>query len=429
MRARRIRQVSGAGAPSWDVQTGIGPSGRIALSTTEETPALGLPPAHLEFGAALAVYGNTVMASMPALGNWIGRVAILTRDSSGNWIRTGMLDAADGQAGGTSEPAHRVTNRNNRVVVTTSFTAALTSGDLQAVQICPKADLHTHGFANSDRDYLREKTGRDIAPISAPLKSMDEMHAWSKANLADLFDGPQGRVLWVEASFVRALKDGLTRIEFGDDVWMVTQGLGTPSDLVESITSIRAQVAPQVEWIPQLGLSRHCKLEWLQDWMAPWLELGFHRTLDLSGDELAQPIDLFKPLYRAAKAKGMRLKAHVGEWGTPEDVQHAVEVLELDEVQHGIAAVSSKPVMRFLADNRIRVNVCPTSNIMLGRVDDLRSHPIRAMYDAGVKVTVNTDDALVFGKTLSEEFLGLYQVGLFTAAELDQIRLNALTDQ
>jgi adenosine deaminase len=162
--------------------------------------------------------------------------------------------------------------------------------------------------------------------------------------------------------------------------------------------------------------------------MVPWLELGFHRTLDLSGDELAQPIEVFKPLYRAAKAKGMRLKAHVGEWGTAEDVQHAVEVLELDEVQHGIAAASSKSVMRFLADNRIRLNVCPTSNILLGRVKDLRSHPIRALYDAGVIVTVNTDDALVFGKTLSEEFLGLFRAGVFTAPELDEIRLNGLTD-
>jgi hypothetical protein len=310
----------------------------------------------------------------------------------------------------------------------TSFSAALSTGDLQTIRACAKADLHTHGGANSDRDYIRERTGRDIAPLSVPIKSMDEMHAWSKANLAELFNGRQGRDLWIEASFVRALKDGLTGIEFGDDVWMVTQGLGSPQDLVESITRIHTRVAPNVEWIPQLSLSRHCKLQWLRDWMAPWLEFGFHKTLDLSGDELAQPIEVFKPLYRAAKAKGMRLKAHVGEWGTAEDVQHAVEVLELDEVQHGIAAAGSKSVMRFLADHRIRLNICPTSNILLGRVESLTGHPIRKLYDAGVKVTVNTDDALVFGKCLSEEFLGLFQAGLFTADELDEIRCNALND-
>jgi adenosine deaminase len=58
----------------------------------------------------------------------------------------------------------------------------------------------------------------------------------------------------------------------------------------------------------------------------------------------------------------------------------------------------------------------------LGRVARLKDHPIRKLFDAGVKVTVNTDDALVFGVGVSEEFLGLYQAGVFTAAELDVIR-------
>jgi adenosine deaminase len=304
----------------------------------------------------------------------------------------------------------------------TSFTDALMSADIGAVRACSKADLHTHGWANSDRAYLAEKTGRDIAPVATPLASMDAMHAWVQTNIGSLFDGHAGRLLGIEATFTRARKDGLTRIEFGDDVWMITQGIGSSQELVDSIAQIHARMAPQVEWIPQLGLSRHCQVHWLQEWMAPWLELGFHKVLDLSGDELAQPIEVFRPLYRAAKSKGMRLKAHVGEWGTADDVQRAVEMLELDEVQHGIAAAQSESVMRFLADQKIRLNICPTSNLLLGRVTRLKDHPIRKLFDAGVKVTVNTDDALVFGVGVSEEFLGLYQAGVFTAAELDVIR-------
>jgi hypothetical protein len=302
------------------------------------------------------------------------------------------------------------------------FIAALSAGDLAAVRACPKADLHTHWFARADRDYVREKTGRNIEPIKTPLTSMDDMHAWVKTNIGDLFAGLAGRTLGIEANFAGALKDGLTRIEWGDDVWMVTQGLGTPQDLVDSITHVHARMAPRVEWIPQLGLSRHCRLTALQEWMAPWLELGFHTVLDLSGDELAQPIEVFKPLYRAAKARGMRLKAHVGEWGTADDVRRAVEVLELDEVQHGIAAAESPSVMRFLADNQIRLNICPTSNLLLGRVKRLQDHPIRRLFDAGVKVTVNTDDAIIFGVGVSEEFLRLHEAGVFTPAELDLIR-------
>lgn len=79
----------------------------------------------------------------------------------------------------------------------------------------------------------------------------------------------------------------------------------------------------------------------------------------------------------------------------------------MDEVQHGIAAAKSPVVMRFLAENKIRLNICPTSNVMLGRVERLKDHPIRKHYDAGVNVTVNTDDALVFGATISEEFTNM----------------------
>ena len=305
---------------------------------------------------------------------------------------------------------------------TADFTAAIAASDLQAVRACPKADLHTHGFAKADRQYVFQKTGVYIEPVKTPLSSMDDMHAWAKANIGTLFGGHQGRVLGIEANFIGALRDGVTRFEFGDDVWMITQGLGSPRELVESIVQLHERMAPHIEWIPQLGLSRHCPLATLQEWMAPWLDLGFHQVLDLSGDELAQPIEAFQPLYRAAKSKGMRLKAHVGEWGTADDVRRAVEVLELDEVQHGIAAAESAAVMRFLADNKIRLNICPTSNILLGRVKRLEDHPIRKLFDAGVKVTVNTDDEIVFDVGVSEEFLRLHQAGVFTAAELDLIR-------
>src|SRR5690242_15480272 len=140
--------------------------------------------------------------------------------------------------------------------MTGAFEAALAAQDLAAIRRIPKADLHTHGWANADRAYVREKTGHDIVPIAAPLASIDGMHAWAKANIGTLFEGAAGRRLGIEATWVRALRDGLTRIKFGDDVWMVTQGLGSPQQLVEPIVQAQARMAPNVEWIPQLGLSR-----------------------------------------------------------------------------------------------------------------------------------------------------------------------------
>ena len=77
--------------------------------------------------------------------------------------------------------------------------------------------------------------------------------------------------------------------------------------------------------------------------------------------------------------------------------------------------------MKWLADNKIQLNVCPTSNIKLKRVRSYKSHPIRILFDHGVRVTINTDDALVFGDGVSEQYLKLYQAGVFTTEELDVI--------
>jgi adenosine deaminase len=82
--------------------------------------------------------------------------------------------------------------------------------------------------------------------------------------------------------------------------------------------------------------------------------------------------------------------------------------------------------MRALANAGVRLNLCPTSNVKLGRVSRLKDHPIRVLFDAGVNVTVNTDDPLIFGCTLSSEFLALYEAGAMTAQELDVIRRRAL---
>ena len=93
-------------------------------------------------------------------------------------------------------------------------------------------------------------------------------------------------------------------------------------------------------------------------------------------------------------------------------------------MQHGIGAAQSAEVMIWLADNGIRLNVCPASNIILKRARSYKTHPIRILFDHGVKVTVNTDDVLLFDKGNSEQYLQLCKTGLFSPEELDEIRMN-----
>jgi adenosine deaminase len=309
-----------------------------------------------------------------------------------------------------------------------SFQAALMRGDLEALRRFPKADLHNHFFMGGNRALVSAWAGHDIAPLEGRLASMAEMHEWVQSRVGQLFAGAQGRLKAFEATLVQAGLDGVTRLDAGETVWAITLNDNSASALTDALKGVHARVAPDIEWIAQIDVARHVDVPIQMRRLAPFLELGFYRTLDMSGDELAQPIEDFKPIYRMAKAAGLRLKAHVGEWGDADSVQRAVEVLELDEVQHGIAAAQSKAVMRFLADHRIRLNICPTSNVMLGRVETLAAHPIRTLYDAGVRVTVNSDDILMFGQSVSEEFLNLYRAGVLDASELDQIRLNGLSD-
>jgi adenosine deaminase len=308
-----------------------------------------------------------------------------------------------------------------------SFQAALEAGDLDVVRRVPKSDLHNHFFLGGNRALVSDWAGKDIAPLDRKLGSMAEMHEWVQTRFGTLFAGAQGRLKAFEATLVQAKLDGVTRLETGETPWAITLYNGSATALTNAWRGVHACIAPDIEWIPQLDLAREVSVDVQARRLAPFLELGFWRSLDICGDELAQPTTAFKPLYRMAKDAGLRLKAHVGEWGDANSVQRAVEELELDEVQHGIAAAQSTSVMKFLADNRIRLNICPTSNVLLGRIESMAEHPIRKLCDAGVNVTVNTDDVLVFGQGVSEEFLNLYRAGLFSAAELDVIRQNGLS--
>ena len=105
-----------------------------------------------------------------------------------------------------------------------------------------------------------------------------------------------------------------------------------------------------------------------------------------------------------------------------------MECLELDEVQHGIAAVEDPSVIRFLTDNHIRLNITPSSNYLLGRVADLKNHPIARLYRSGVDVTINSDDVLIFDSDVSKEYMRLYRSGCLNPEELDDIRRNGLKD-
>lgn len=308
-----------------------------------------------------------------------------------------------------------------------SFIRALEQRNPEELKRYPKADLHNHFVLGGSRRFLYQVTGKRIEPITRHLSSMADMDRWNKKHIGQYFNCAETRRLLIRATFQQAMEDGVAVLEIGEDVWGLNEFFHNDIDeLVSAFTSAQKEIAPDIELRLQIGLSRHCPIGYLEDCLSHfWGNKNFY-SIDLYGNEFAQPVENFRGIYRRAKKEGLRLKAHVGEWGTAQDVRTAVEELELDEVQHGIAAADDESVIRFLAEHKIRLNITPTSNILLGRVAHMSAHPIGKLYRSGVDVTINSDDVLIFDSDVSKEYLRLYESQCLTAEELENIRENGL---
>jgi adenosine deaminase len=311
-----------------------------------------------------------------------------------------------------------------------TFIEALKSENLDAIRSFPKADLHNHFVLGGSREYILKKTGYEITPISKTLSSMSEMDAWSSKYIGNRFNSPEGRKLLLEATFAQAKKDGVTVLEIGEDVWGLGEFFNNDiEELIHAFQEANNRIAPEIELRLQIGLSRHCPIDYLMGCLSHfWGHKEFY-SIDLYGDEMVQPIENFIPIYEKAAENGLVLKAHVGEWVTAQDIVTAVEALHLNEVQHGIAAVQDESVIDYLIDHKIILNITPSSNVLLGRAPDMAHHPIAQLYRKGVDVTINSDDVLIFDSDVSKEYLRLYQTGCLTAEELDDIRLNGLKNK
>jgi aminodeoxyfutalosine deaminase len=148
-------------------------------------------------------------------------------------------------------------------------------------------------------------------------------------------------------------------------------------------------------------------------------------SFGVGGDEVRGPAVEFRDAYRYAKDAGLRLTAHAGETGGPESVRDALDI-GAERIGHGIRAVEDPDLLRRLGEERIPLEVCITSNVRTGVVSSLEAHPIRRLVDAGVIVTLNTDDPGMFGADLATEFRIAEEIFGLTPDQLSTIRQNAM---
>lgn len=141
-------------------------------------------------------------------------------------------------------------------------------------------------------------------------------------------------------------------------------------------------------------------------------------SFGLGGPEIGVPRPQFKPYFDRARAAGLRSVPHAGETTGPETVWDALRVLGAERIGHGTQSVKDPALLDYLGEHRIPLEVCPTSNIATRAVERIEDHPIKQMADAGLLVTINSDDPPMFGTDLNTEYavaarlLGLDEAGV-----------------
>ena len=306
-----------------------------------------------------------------------------------------------------------------------TFEQALTENSISKLMLVSKSDIHTHGGKGGRIKYYSSWVNKSITASEKPFDDLDDLQNWFNSNIKIYDNGKVGYLKRVEAAFAQAKDDHIAVLasSFSMDVIDLLGGI---EKFIDTINFLKKSYAPETEYYPELSFGRDCDVNKTCDRLDEIFEKNWFQSIDVCGNELAQPIKKFQRIYRKAQRYGVKLKAHVGEFGTAEDVREAVELLELSEVHHGIAAVKSKDVMRWLSKHKIQLNICPTSNIMLRRAPSYSEHPIKDLFENGIPVTINTDDLLIFDSSVSEEYLKLYTNNVFSIGELEIIRQTGL---
>jgi len=149
-------------------------------------------------------------------------------------------------------------------------------------------------------------------------------------------------------------------------------------------------------------------------------------ALGLGGNEARFPPHLFVRAFETARTAGLPRVPHAGETAGPPSVWDALTRLHADRIGHGVRAIEDPRLVEFLRQRQIPLEVCPTSNIRLGIYPDYTAHPLRRLWQAGLLVTVNSDDPAMFGADLNDEYQVLVEHFDFSVAELQQISLNGI---
>ncbi len=222
------------------------------------------------------------------------------------------------------------------------------------------------------------QTPQDFARLTRAVleKSAANGVVYTETFLSPDFCGGGEVAAWRE--YLHAIREAADKAEA--DLGIVLRGIVTP---------VR-HFGPQ-----QARRTALCAAETAGDWIV---------GLGMGGDEGKGKQGDFAYAFDMGREAGLRLTTHAGEFGGPDSVRDAIRDLRVERIGHGVRAIEDPALVEELAARRITLEVCPGSNVVLGLYPDMPSHPIARLRDAGVPVTVSTDDPPFFHTTMRREY-------------------------
>jgi len=297
------------------------------------------------------------------------------------------------------------------------------------VHALPKAELHVHIEGTFEPELIFEIAARNR--VALPYANVEALRAaYDFSDLQSFLDVYYAgmNVLRVERDFYdltiaylrRAVAQGVRHAEiFFDPQAHLSRGIAF--DVV--VNGIRQALR---EGERDLRVTSHLIMCFLRDLS----EESAMETLDLAlrnrekivavgldSAELGNPPSKFVRVFDRARAEGFLTVAHAGEEGPPEYVAEALDLLKVARVDHGVRCMEDPALVQRLVRERVPLTVCPLSNVRLRVVRSLEEHPLKRMFDAGLLVTINSDDPAYFGGYVGENYAGVAGLG-FTTEEL-----------
>jgi adenosine deaminase len=311
------------------------------------------------------------------------------------------------------------------------------------VAALPKAELHLHIEGTLEPGLALELSARNGVALPYPdAAALRRAYSFSDLGSFLALYYECMAVLRTAADFAdlaaaylaRARADGVRRVEMFFDP-QVHLSRGVP--LAEVIGGLRKAADRSAEaGGPEVGLiacflrdrgpaDAARTLDALADHAGQLLAVG------LDSAEVGYPPGDFAEVFAAARGLGLHGVAHAGEEGPPEYVWQAIDLLGVARVDHGIRSIEDPALLRRLAADGTALTVCPLSNVRLRCVPTIAAHPLPTLLDAGVKVTVNSDDPAYFGGYIGDNYLALASglgLGLSDLAALAANSMDACLD-